>query len=185
VLDSTLWFSRNAAGIATIFPAMQIRRLFPGLLVATLLLAPAEAQTGNCTQTNVATRPDCPGALIFFRSFQSALQKNDRQTVASLISYPVLTSINRRRVHLRNQAQLLAHFDDIFDSGVRCAILNATEKDVWGNWQGFTVGGGAVWFDGIIPAGERPDTRAPDYWTRYPFKIKTINNNSQYPCKTP
>jgi hypothetical protein len=63
-----------------------------------------------------------------------------------------------------------------------CSILNATEKDVWGNWQGFTVGQGAVWFDGIIPQSEHPDTKAPDYWTKYPFKIKTINNDAQYSC---
>jgi hypothetical protein len=100
-----------------------------------------------------------------------------------LVTYPVLTSINHKRLRIRNQQQLLAHFDDIFDGGVRCSILNATEKDVWGNWQGFTVGGGAVWFDGIIPRGERRDTNAPDYWTKYPFKIKTINNDAQYPCR--
>jgi hypothetical protein len=100
-----------------------------------------------------------------------------------LVTYPVLTSINHKRLRIRNQQQLLAHFDDIFDGGVRCSILNATEKDVWGNWQGFTVGGGAVWFDGIIPRGERRDTNAPDYWTKYPFEIKTINNDAQYPCR--
>jgi len=77
-----------------------------------------------------STRPGCPGALTFFRSFRSALQKNDRLTVASLVSYPVLTSIRHKRVRIRNRTQLLAHFDDIFDGGVCCTILNATDKDV-------------------------------------------------------
>ena len=129
-----------------------------------------------------SSRPDCPGAIAFFHRVQSALQSKDRQTIAAMVNYPVLTSVNHKQVRIRNQQQLLAHFDDIFDAGVRCSILNATEKDVWGNWQGFTVGGGAVWFDGIIPQGEHPDTKAPDYWTKYPFKIKTINNDAEYPC---
>jgi hypothetical protein len=152
--------------------------------VGACLAGSAMAQAGNCAQKDSSTRPDCPGALTFFRSFQSALQKDDRRTVASLISYPVLTSIHHKRVHIRTQAQLLAHFDDIFDEGVRCTILNASDTDVWGNWRGFTVDGGAVWFDGIIPSGEHPDTKAPDFWTRYPFKVITVNNDSYYPCKT-
>jgi hypothetical protein len=45
------------------------------------------------------------------------------------------------------------------------------------------LGSGAVWFDGITPPNEHPDINAPDYWTKYPFKIKTINNDAQYPCK--
>lgn len=163
---------------------MRIRVVLLASVVA-CVAGSAVAQTGNCTQTDGSTRPDCPGALAFFQSFQSALQKNDHQAVASLITYPVLTSLHHKRVRITKRAQLLAHFDDIFDEGVRCAILNATEKDVWGNWQGFTVDGGAVWFDSIIPKGEHPDVKAPDFWKRYPFKIKTINNDGQYPCKKP
>lgn len=158
-----------------------MRTVFLALAIASVA-GSAVAQSGNCTQIDSSSRPDCPGALAFFRRFQSALQSNDRQTIAALVTYPVLTSINHRRVRIRNQQQLLAHFDDIFDAGVRCSILNASEKDVWGNWQGFTVGGGAVWFDGIIPRGERPDPKAANYWTKYPFKIKTINNDAEYPC---
>jgi len=160
---------------------MRIGTVFLVLTIASIAGA-AVAQEGNCTQIDDSSRPDCPSAIAFFHRFQSALQSKDHQTIAAMVNYPVLTSINHKRVRIRNQQQLLAHFDDIFDAGVRCSILNATEKDVWGNWQGFTVGAGAVWFDGIIPQGERPDTKAPDYWTKYPFKIQTINNDAEYPC---
>jgi hypothetical protein len=162
---------------------MRIRVVLLALLAASVA-GSAVAQSGNCTQIDSSTRPDCPGALAFFRSLQSALQKNDRRTVASLVTYPVLTSLHHKRVRISNRTQLLAHFNDVFDDGVRCAILKATEKDVWGNWQGFTVGSGAVWFDSVIPPSEHPDTKAPDYWTKYPFKIKTINNDAHYPCKS-
>ena len=162
---------------------MRVRTVFLASAIA-FIAGSAVGQSGNCTQTDSSSRPDCRGALAFFRRFQSALQSNDRQTIAALVAYPVLTSINHKQVRIRNQQQLLAHFDDIFDAGVRCSILSATEKDIWGNWQGFMVGHGAVWFDGIIPRGERPDTKAPDYWTKYPFKIKTINNDAQYACSS-
>ena len=103
--------------------------------------------------------------------------------MASLVAYPVQTSIHHKRIQIRNRTQLLAHFDEVFDEGVRCVILNGSEKDVWGNSRGFTVDGGAVWFDGIIPPGESPDTKAPDYWTKYPFKIIAVNNDAYYSCK--
>ena len=163
------------------FSAMGMRTAFFTLAIVSIA-GSAVAQSGNCTQIDSSSRPDCPRALAFFHRIQSAFQSYDRRTIAALVTYPVLTSLNHKRVHIRDQQQLLAHFDEIFDAGVRCSILNATERDVWGNWQGFTVGGGAVWFDGIIPRGERPDTKAPDYWTKYQFKIKAINNDAQYPC---
>ena len=164
---------------------MRISRLALLSLVAALTTGSAVAQTGNCTQTDSSSRPDCPRALAFFSKLQSALRKDDRQTVASLVAYPVQASIHHKRIQIRNRTQLLAHFDEIFDEGVLCVILNGNEKNVWGNSRGFTVDGGAVWFDGIIPPGGNPDTKAPNYWTKYPLKIIAVNNDAYYSCTPP
>jgi hypothetical protein len=161
---------------------MRVSRLIVLSLVAASIARSAMPQAGNCTQIDSSSRPDCPRALAFFHNFQSAFREGDRQKVAALVDYPVRVSIHHKPVLIRNQAQLLARFDQIFDEGVLCTILNGDEKDVWGNWQGFTVDGGSVWFDAIIPRGEKPDIKAPDYWTKYPFKIKAINNDAYYPC---
>jgi hypothetical protein len=142
------------------------------------------AHTGNCVQTDSSSRPNCPHALAFFRELQSALQANNRHAVAGMIAYPLLATAHHKTVHITSERGLLAHFDEIFDGAVRCVILHATEKDVWGNWQGFTVDGGAVWFDSIIPVTEKADPSASDFWTKYPFKIKTVNNGSEYPCNS-
>jgi hypothetical protein len=112
----------------------------------------------------------------------AALEKDDHQALALLIHYPLRATIDHKPTLIRDQQQFLAHFDDIFSKGVRCEVLSASEKDVWGNWQGFTVGAGAIWFDSIIRAAEHPDPKAQDYWKKYPFKIITINNGSDYPC---
>src|SRR6202043_3648712 len=112
-------------------------------------------------QEDKSSRPDCPRALAFFREFQSALQAKNRDAVAGMIAYPLLTTAHHRTVHITSERHLLAHFDEIFDDGVRCVILHASEKDVWGNWQGFTVDGGAVWFDSIIPLTEKANPSAP------------------------
>ena len=161
---------------------LRIQRLIlVGLLAVRAAVA---ANTGNCIQRDSSSRPDCPRAVSFFRELRSALETDNRPAIAGMIAYPLLTTAHHKAVRIKNERQLLVHFDEIFDPGVRCVILGATEKDVWGNWQGFTVDGGAVWFDGIIPATEKADPKAPDFWTKYPFKIKTVNNASEYPCKS-
>jgi hypothetical protein len=63
----------------------------------------------------------------------------------------LLASLGNKSTPIVDQNEFLAHFDEIFDKGVRREILNATDKDVWGNRQGVTVGFGTNWFDGIIP----------------------------------
>jgi len=99
-----------------------------------------------------------------------------------MMEYPFLTSINHRKVHISTPKKFLLHFDEIFDKGVRCEIAGASDEDVWGNWQGFTIKGGAIWFDDIIPPGEKIDIKSPDYWAKYSFKVITVNNDSYYPC---
>jgi hypothetical protein len=152
-------------------------------LLAFISFGVALGQSGNCALRDHPSRPDCPQAIAFFNRVHTALEKDDRETLASLISYPIRVSIGHRQTSVHDRNQFLAHFEQIFDKGVRCAVLGASEKNVWGNWQGFMVGGGAIWFDGIIPKGERPNPGAPNYWSKYPFKIKTINNDTHYRCE--
>lgn len=103
--------------------------------------------------------------------------------MASMVAYPLLTTAQGKKIYIRSKRQLLSVFSQIFDAQVECVIVNATEKDIWGNWQGFTIDGGAVWFDGIIPPKDHPDIDTPGHWTKYPLKIITVNNDSPYDCK--
>jgi hypothetical protein len=100
-----------------------------------------------------------------------------------MICYPLLATANGKKTTIRTQRELLSHFDNVFDPDLHCTIFGASEKDVWGNGQGFTIGDGIIWFDGIMPRGEKPDTHAPDYWTQYRFKIITVNNGGKPHCE--
>jgi hypothetical protein len=141
--------------------------------VAVVLLAiPAKlfSAEGNCATGGKPARPDCTRAIAFLSEFQNAFRDDNRKKVAGLIEYPLLTSLRGKRVNVRSAAELLAHYDEIFDVGVRCAILGANAKSVWGNWQGFMIGNGEIWFDGIIPQGEKPDPNSPDFWKKISFQ---------------
>jgi hypothetical protein len=125
-------------------------------------------------------RPDYPRALAFFHRIQNALQQNDRTEISRLTEYPLLTTRHGQKHWIRTRNELLGNFDQIFDSGVRCAVMRATDKDVWGNSRGFTVGSGAIWFDDVSPPGTNEDIHAPDFWTKGTFVIKTVNNGTNY-----
>ena len=154
-------------------------RYFVLLLAASLSAASAHPQDTHCPKEG---RPDCPRAVAFFHNFRAAIVRNDRRAVAEMMEYPFLTSINHKRVHISSPARLMQHFDEIFDKGVSCEIEGAIDEDVWGNWQGFTIKAGAIWFDDRIPPGEKVDPKSPDFWTKYSFKVVTVNNDSYYPC---
>ena len=125
-------------------------------------------------------RPDYPRALAFFHQVQNALQQNDRAEISKLIEYPLLTRRHGQKHWIKTRTELLANFDQIFDPGVRCALKRATDKDVWGNSSGFTVGLGAIWFDDVSPPGTNEDPNSPDFWTKGTFVIKTVNNETNF-----
>lgn len=151
--------------------------LLPAFSPARAQKAPVPASpqpTGNCTHPDPSTRPDCPGAIAFLTKFQDALKHDDHPAVASLVHYPLLVTEPHKR-KIRTSAELLANFDHVFTASIRAAILNANADDVWGNVNGFMIGRGVIWFDGIIPPNAHPDPSAPDYWKKYPFKVITVN----------
>lgn len=98
------------------------------------------------------------------------------------MEYPFLTSINHKNVRISTPARLMLHFDEVFDKGVRCEVVGSSDNDVWGNSHGFTIKGGAIWFDDLLPPGEKWDVDSPDFWSKGKFKVITVNNDSDYPC---
>lgn len=161
----------------TAFASALLLCLMIGLPTAHAQKAPVPATpqpTGNCTHPDAATRPDCPGAIAFLAKFQDALKRDDRPAVAALVHYPLLATEGGRK-QIRSRAGLLAKFNSIFNAQVRAAILSASADDVWGNQNGFMIGRGVIWFDGIIPPNAHPDPSAPDDWKKYPFKVITVN----------
>jgi hypothetical protein len=152
--------------------------LLLALVIASAPLARAQqhAPQGNCTHPDPAIWPDCPDAIAFLAKFQAALQSNNREAVAMLVNYPLLVTGGTGRTHVRSRAQLLASFPRIFTPAVRSAILKATPDDVWSNDQGFMIGDGVIWFDGIVPRNQAVRPSTPD--AKYPFKIITVNRVS-------
>ena len=148
--------------------------LLLGAMVYCLALTSlAQQETGNCGKENGARRPDCEQAIRFFRQMQSAVKLDQQDKIASMTNFPLRTSLNGKRTLIRSKQQFLNDYSQIFNDAVRCAIDAAVESDVWGNYQGFMVGRGVIWWDRIIPSSEpHPEQNR----AKYPFKIITVNN---------
>ena len=113
------------------------------------------------------SRPDCPQAVEFFAKFQEAIKSDKREIVASLAHYPLRVSLSGKSTFVRDKRELLRDYDRVFDAAVRCSILRAHNSDVWGNWQGFTIKEGTVWWEASGAAGSS-------------FKLITVNNEAYY-----
>ena len=127
-------------------------------------------------QQTDSPRPITPQAQEFFNHLQQMLKADDRTGISNLVKYPLITEIHGKRVNIRNRTIFIRNFDEIFDTGIRCAILGSTEKDIWGNIHGFTIeyGGniGSIWFDGFRASNE----------TDYTYRLMTVNNNPSNKC---
>jgi hypothetical protein len=121
-------------------------------------------------------RPDTPQARMFFNRLQQMLRTDDRKGLATLVEYPMLTTLDGKKTRIQNRTAFINHFDEIFDKGIRCAILASTDKDVWGNSHGFTLeyGGtiGTIWFDGFRAVNDAD----------YTYRLMTVNNGPLNKC---
>ena len=80
---------------------------------------------------------------------------------------------------VQNKQQLLAKYEAIFDGPMRCTLKVLRPDDVWGNYRGFTVGAGLIWWDRLIP---KPASKAAlSDITKYPFKVYSVNHGGMPP----
>ncbi len=94
-----------------------------------------------------------------------------------MIRYPLHSYRNGKATVFKTKTSLLAGYDSVFTDGVRCAIKTASLDDVWGNWRGFTISAGAIWWDRIIP--NSAGTPQPSDLSKYPFGVCGVNHSPE------
>lgn len=155
-----------------------MRSIVGRILLVALLIGCMSAQ-----ENTTCALPDCDQAKVFFQKFQQAVNEDQRQEAASLVSYPLQVYRNGKATVLGNKTQLLAKYDSVFDPPTRCAIKSATADDVWGNWRGFTVAQGVIWWDRTIPKSASSAQLAD--MTKYPFGVFSVNHSGPLPKGCP
>jgi hypothetical protein len=124
------------------------------------------SQPADCGVKTARTQADLLRAEKFFEQFRTVIEHDDRKSLAAMVRFPL--RVNGKNT-ISNQATFLRLYSKIFDQNIRTAIRNQRTECIFGNWQGFMAGDGAVWFD---------------YSTNNPkFKIIAVNSNS-WPSKS-
>jgi hypothetical protein len=160
---------------------MKLRRVllpltcFVGL--ATLGAMLALVSVAGASEKPTCTLPDCDQAKAFFTKIQKAIDADQRQEVAGMVRYPLHSYHNGKATVIKTKADLLARYDTVFSSGARCAVTTATLDDVWGNWRGFTISAGVIWWDRIIPNSAA--SVQPSDLSKYPFGVYGVNHSPE------
>ena len=150
-------------------------RLLSALVLVMLCAAPlglegqaasgTQACAGNSTVDALGAKT-AAGARAFLAQLQAAVQSNNKEDVAGMISYPLLVLRSGKRTHIQKKQTFLANYGLIVTDPVRDAILHQTAQCLFGNSSGAMVGNGELWFR----------EQAPDQW-----KIITINESASAP----
>jgi hypothetical protein len=139
------------------------------VLCATPLLAQAGGGTQACggnSTVDILGAKTAASARAFLAQLQTAIQANNKEQIADMVSYPVLVLRSGKRTRIRQKKELLTNFGLIFTDPVRDAILHQTALCLFGNSTGAMVGNGEVWFQ----------EQASNQW-----KIITINESATAP----
>ena len=131
----------------------------------------------SAQEKSTCTLPDCDQAKVFFQKLQQAVDEDNRQAVVAMVRYPLNSYHDGKKTVVASKAQFLAKFDTVIDAHTRCALKAASVQDVWGNWRGFTVGAGLIWWNRIIPKSSK-NVQAPAL-TKYPFGVYGVNHGPE------
>lgn len=149
-----------------------------GIAILTVMLALQAFVVAE--EKPACTLPDCDQAKAFFLKFQKAVDADQRQEVADMATYPLYSYRDGKTTVLRTKSELLSQYDSVFDAGTRCALKAASVEEVWGNWRGFTVSAGKIWWTRNIPrSASRSGAIQPADLTKYPFEVITVNHSPE------
>jgi len=121
--------------------------------------APTESACGS--ETAASRLKDATRAVAFFERLRTAVGRDDRNAVAEMVHFPLRVNGKYR---VKNRKEFLRFYARVFDPNVRKAIEWQRAECLFGNWQGFTIEGGYVWFEYTLKDSN--------------FKVIAVNNDS-------
>lgn len=85
-------------------------------------------------------------AKSFVVHIKAALDKNDKNKVADLISYPLrINKSPSKHYTITSKHTFMIQYPKLFPEKARKSILE--DKGIFCNYQGAMLGGGAIWFN--------------------------------------
>jgi hypothetical protein len=82
----------------------------------------------------------------FLANFQKAVADDDAAEVAAMGRYPAEVVINKKRRKVKTRDEMQKLYPEIFTPCLKRVIAATRSEDLFANYQGVMLGGGAVWF---------------------------------------
>lgn len=107
--------------------------------------APAPCPGGQSEPMFSEILTDEPTMDAFIVKLQAAVASGDKQTVASMVRYPIGAWAGKRESRFRNSAALIASYDRVFTTALKRAIAGARTPCLFTNAQGAMIHNGEIW----------------------------------------
>jgi hypothetical protein len=115
----------------------------------------------------------------FYLKFQKAVAGNDKDTVASTMTYPLRVNFpndksNKGYTFINNKKSFLKAYDKIFDRQLKKFISQIDVENIeslWARYDGISVGRGVIWIGVHCNKRHCEDGK-------YHINIRTIHGNS-------
>ncbi len=151
---------------------MKIKALLLNIFLAltfSYISAIAQGYIESKGKYSVAGLDDDRDVEQFFISFKKAIAENDKDKVASMITFPVKAILaNGLMVTLKSRADFIKAYDKVFDTKFKQIILQTQVEDLWAKYSGVAMPRGEIWINGV--------TRGKKNLEKFQIKITTINN---------
>jgi hypothetical protein len=116
------------------------------LMVMVTLFAMAGRPQAPTSQFSPAGIDDPKLVDAFLEDFQKAVAADDAARVAEMGRYPAEVVINKRRRRVKSREEMQKLYAEIFTPCLKRVIAATRPEDLFANYQGVMLGGGAVWF---------------------------------------
>ena len=126
-----------------------------------------QPSTSACTRTTASAIAPEPFNQAHWNTalrLQSALERDDRETIARLVRYPLRVETDRCVQYIENGATLARNFDLVFTPAMRAEIISGHPPFQIG-WRGLLLASGGAYVDALDP-DEPPRLYSihPDVW---------------------
>lgn len=109
------------------------------------------ATQAPCKASNLGEENPARAKAIeeFWRRFQNALKRNDKQNIAGMVEFPLSVAFaSGRQIEIRSQTEFLADYARVFPKRTRRMFLRYPAECINRvGAKGFSIAEGQIWFD--------------------------------------
>ena len=104
----------------------------------------------------------------FFTKFKKSVLMSDKESISSMIAYPITVSVENKEIDIKNKKDFLKNYNKIFNKELVKTIASQKYSDLFVKDTGVMIGQYKdVWFSGICTVSD---------CSEFDIKIMQINN---------